>query len=403
MSQTQTFSFNPYDYEFHENPYPIYEELREHHPLYRNDEVGFWAFSRHEDVAAVFRDSARFSNAHGVTLDPLASGPHAHKTMSFLAMDAPRHTRMRALVSRGFTPRRVVDLAPRIRELTCAHLDAMVECARDGQTVDVVSEFAGRLPMDVISELVGVPQADRAELRRLADLLVHREQGVSDVPQGGIEAAFTLAGYYADMIAQRKANRTDDLTSALLDAEIDGDRLNDDEIIAFLFLMVVAGNETTTKLISNGIFWAGRNPDQRAKIWSDPNSNVVKWTEETLRYDTSTQLLARVTTEDVEMYDMTVPAGDRVVVLLGAANRDPRVFEDPEHFNIDRDTGSILSFGMGRHFCMGASLARLETNIAFEEFIRRCADYTVNESDAVRVHSINVRGFANLPIEMVPR
>jgi cytochrome P450 len=396
------FEFNPYDYRFHEDPYPFYDVLREQYPIYHNEELGFWALSRHEDVAAAFRDITRFSNRHGVTLDPLATGPHAHKTMSFLAMDPPRHTRMRALVSRGFTPRRVAELEPRIVDITKLHLANAVEKIRSGETFDVVSDFAGRVPMDVISEMVGVPEADRPELRRLADLLVHREEGVLDVPQAGIEAAITLHGYYAEMIAERKAQRTEDLTSALIDAEIDGDRLTDAEITAFLFLMVVAGNETTTKLIANGTYWAGMNPDQRRKVWSD-DTMVPSWVEETLRYDTSTQLLARLVTEDVEFYGQVVPEGSRMVILVGSANRDPRVFDQPEDYRIGRDTSQILSFGLGRHFCMGASLARLETNIAFREMIASFADYEVITEGAQRVHSINVRGFATLPIEATVR
>ncbi len=390
--------YSPYDYAVHEDPFPIYARLREEAPLYRNDEFGFWALSRHADVTAAFRDSTRFSSSHGVTIDPMASGPHAHRTSSFLAMDPPRHTRMRALVSRGFTPRRVAELEPHIRDLTVEHLDAAME--RDG--FDMIADLAGLLPMDVISELIGVPRSDRAELRRLSDLLVHREEGVHDVPPAGIEAAFTLAGYYADMVAERRRHPTEDLVSALLDAEIDGDRLSDDEVIAFLFLMVVAGNETTTKLIGNAWWWAWRNPEERAKVWADPG-RVADWVEETLRYDTSSQMLARVTTEDVELHGGTIPSGDRVLLLVGAANRDPRVFPDPDRYDLDRDTTLLASFGVGRHFCMGASLARLEARVALEETVARVADYDIDADRSVRVHSVNVRGFAALPTAVTHR
>ncbi|OWY60615.1 cytochrome P450, partial [cyanobacterium TDX16] len=234
-------AYDPYDYGIHEDPYPTYRRLRTEAPVYRNDERDFWALSRHADVTAAFRDAARFSNSYGVTLDPAAWGPDAHRAMSFLGMDPPRHTRMRALVSRGFTPRRVAELEPRVRELSLQHLEPALEAG----SFDFIRDYAGLLPMDVISEMVGVPVADRAEVRRLADLLVHREEGVHDVPPAGVEAALTLAGYYGEMVAERRRRRTDDLTSALLDAEVDGDRLTDDDIISFLFLMVVAGNETT--------------------------------------------------------------------------------------------------------------------------------------------------------------
>lgn len=390
--------YSPYDYAIHEDPYPTYARLRAEAPLYRNEELGFWALSRHEDVTAAFRDATRFSNREGVSLDPSASGPEAHRTMSFLAMDPPRHGHMRALVSRGFTPRRVVDLEPRIRALTLRHL----EPALDRGEFDFVSDLAGKLPMDVVCEMVGVPAADRDELRRLADLVVHRDEGVHDVPRAGAEAALTLAGYYADLVAERRVRRTDDLTSALFDAEIDGVRLSDDDIIGFLFLMVVAGNETTTKLLAHAWYWAWRNPDQRAKPFADPG-RIGDWVEETLRYDTSSQMLARTATEEVALHGGVIPAGDRVLLLVGSANRDERVFPDPDRYDLDRDTSQIVSFGVGRHFCLGASLARLEARVALEELVRRVADYDVDAEGARRVHSVNVRGFASLPTRVVPR
>ena len=392
---TDPVRYNPYDYAVHEDPYPFYARLRAEAPLYRNDELEFWALSRHADVAAAFRDSTRFSSAEGVSLDKAASGPHAHKTMSFLAMDPPRHTRMRALVARGFTPRRVVDLEPRIREIAVEYLDA----ARDIDDFDIIRDFAGRLPMDVISEMMGVPVEDRKELRRLADLLVHREEGVEDVPPSGVEAAISLFGYYSDMIAERRARPTDDLTSALLVAEIDGDRLDDSDIVAFMFLMVVAGNETTTKLLGHALHWAWRNPDQRDLVWSGERT-IEQWVEETLRYDTSSQMLARVTLTDVELHGQVIPRGDRVLLLAGSANRDPEVFDDPDAYRIGRDTSSIVSFGLGRHFCMGASLARLEARVALEEWVRRYSGFELDPAGIKRVHSVNVRGFADLPCSL---
>lgn len=397
---TTELVYSPYAYEIHEDPYPTYARLRDEAPVYRNEQEGFWALSRHADVVAGFRDSTRFSSSHGVSLDPAASGPHAHRTMSFLAMDPPMHGRMRGLVSRGFTPRRVAELEPRIRQLTREHLDA----ALAKESFDFVGDLAGKLPMDVISELIGVPVADRDEVRRLSDLLVHREEGTNDVPPAGVEAAFSLITYYADMLAQRRARRTDDLTSALLDAERDGDRLTDDEIMGFLFLMVVAGNETTTKLLGNAWFWAWRNPDQRAIPFADP-SRVPDWVEETLRYDTSSQMLARVTTTDVELHGTVLPAGERVVLLAGSANRDERAFPDPDRYDLDRGdlTSQLASFGFGRHFCLGASLARLEARVCLEELVARVADYEIDEDHMRRVHSVNVRGFAALPTTVTVR
>ena len=391
---TTTVVFDPYAYEIHEDPYPTYARLRDEAPLYRNDELGFWALSRHADVLAGFRDSELYSSAFGVSLEPSSIGPDASRVMSFLAMDPPRHGRMRGLVSRGFTPRRVVDLEPRIRELTVAYLEPVLEQG----SFDLIADFAGKLPMDVISEMMGVPAADRDEVRRLADLVVHREQGVLDVPPAGAAAAFELVAYYTDLVADRRRRPGEDLTSVLLAAEIDGDCLTDEEVIGFLFLMVVAGNETTTKLLGHAWYWAARHPDQRAKPFADPD-RIPDWIEETLRYDASSQVLARTVTRDVELHGQVVPGGDRILFLIGAANRDPRVFADPDRYDIDRSdvTSHLASFGSGRHFCLGASLARLEARIALEELIARVADYEVHHDGVRRVHSVNVRGFATLP------
>jgi cytochrome P450 len=387
-----TIEYDPYSYAIHEDPYPTYAQLRASAPLYYNAERGFWALSRHADVAATFRDSTRFSSANGVTLDPSASGPNAHETMSFLAMDPPRHGRMRALVSKGFTPRRVLELEPRIREITRQHLaDAF-----DRDEFDFVGDLAAKVPMDVISELMGVPDVDRDEVRRLADLVVHREEGNFDVPRAGVDAALTLVGHYGDMVAERRARRTDDLTSALLDAEVDGDRLSDAEIISFLFLMVVAGNETTTKLLGNAWYLAWRHPDQRAEPFADP-ARIPPWIEETLRYDTSTQMLARTTMVDVDLHGERIPAGDRVLLLIGSANRDEAVFQDGDRYDIDRDTSDLLSFGVGRHFCLGASLARLEANVVLREVLGRITDYEIDDARTKRFHSVNVRGFSSIP------
>jgi cytochrome P450 len=252
---------DPYDYDFHEDPYPYYRRLRDEAPLYHNEELGFWALSRHRDVHLGFRNSTTLSNRDGVSLDPVSRGPHASKTMSFLAMDDPAHLRLRTLVSKGFTPRRIRELEPRVTELAVQHLDTMLEKAGSGVTVDYIAEFAGKLPMDVISELMGVPEPDRDRIRAMADGVMHREDGVNDVPASAIEASINLIVYYQQMIAERRKKLTDDLTSALLEAEIDGDRLTDDEVLGFMFLMVIAGNETTTKLLANAAFWGHRNPD----------------------------------------------------------------------------------------------------------------------------------------------
>ena len=385
---------DPYSYEFHEDPYPYYKRLRDEAPLYRNDEMNFWALTRHADVHRGFRNSTELSNKLGVSLDPISRTPEAYRTMSFLAMDDPAHLRLRTLVSKGFTPRRIRELEARVLELTREHLDTALQ----NESFDYITEFAGLLPMDVISELVGVPHEDRQRLRALADQVMHRDDGVTDVPEAALVAAMDLLVYYADMVKQRRKQPTDDLTSALLEAEIDGDRLGDDEIMAFLFLMVVAGNETTTKLLGNAIYWAGANPDQLATVLAD-HSRVPLWVEETLRYDTSSQILARVVVDDIEFHGPTLRDGDTLLLMPGSAHRDERVFDDPDEFRIGRDIGSkLLSFGSGAHFCLGAHLARMEARVALNELLLNINGFEVDDTNAVRVHSSSVRGFAHLPI-----
>ncbi|MFE3543813.1 cytochrome P450 [Nocardia sp. NPDC059177] len=395
--------FDPYNYSFHEDPYPTYTRLRAEAPVYRNASMDFWALSRHRDVRAALRDSARLSNSWGVSMDPTSYGPEAHRAMSFLAMDDPKHARIRKLVSKGFTPRRLLELTDRITELTRRHWDRCLQLGR----FDYIRDFAGLLPMDVVSELLGVPEADRAHLRTQSDLLLHREEGVLDVPEGAILAYLELTGYYRELLAGRRKNPGDDLVSVLIDAEIPDEqtgvtRLSDEEIIGFLVLMIVAGNETTTKLLGNAMYWGAQFPDEVAKPLADPAA-VPDWTEETLRYDNSTQMLLRRVLADVTYGEYTIPAGDRVLLLLGSANRDEEVFEDAARYSIGRDSSqTLLSFGLGVHFCLGAHLARMESNIALTEIARTLRDYEIDSASAERVHSVNVRGFAGLPMTVRP-
>ena len=395
---------DPYDLRYQEDPYPAFKRLREESPFYYNAERDFYAISRHADVEKALRDDVPYSNAMGVSLDKSAWGPDAHKVMSFLALDPPDHMRMRGLVSRGFTPRRVREMEPEILALTNLYLDPIVEAARDGVTnAEWIDDFAGKLPMDLISQMMGVPQADRAEVRRLADLMVHRDPGYDDVPPAGMEAALQLIAYYSDFLKDRKANLGDDLVSALITADVDGDQLKDHEIIAFLFLMVVAGNETTTKLLGNAFYHLSRQPEQLRDVFADPENPqtmVAQWVEETLRYDTSSVLLARHLREDVTLHGVTAPAGSRVVLLIGSANRDADVFTEPESFNVHRaedELSRILSFGGGRHYCLGANLARLEARVVLNEVVRRCSSIEVEEAACKRFYSSNVRGFAQVP------
>jgi cytochrome P450 len=270
---------------------------------------------------------------------------------------------------------------------------------------DWIVDFAGKFPMDVISEMLGVPEADRDEVRKYADLLVVREDGLRDVPPAGFEAAMWLFGYYGELLAERKAHPSDDLVSALIsvDDEEEG-RMTDRELTAFLFLMVVAGNETTTKLLGNAVANISRHPDQRAAVFADP-ALVEPWIEETLRYEASSQLLGRLTVKDFTVDGVTCPAGSKIMLNIGAANHDHDVFTDAEEFDIGRDKAELarhIAFGGGRHYCLGANLARLEANVALQQLVSRCSSIEVS-GEPQRFYSANVRGYASLPVTVVPR
>ena len=383
--------YDPYDWQTHEDPYPAYRRLREKAPVYHNAERGFFALSRYHDVLAAFRDTARLSNEEGVAIEQIG---RARETMSFLGMDPPDHTRLRSLVSSGFTPRRVRELEPRIRELATHYIDQFI----DRGECEFIGEFAGRLPMDVISEMLGVPETDRDTLRAWSDLVLHRDEGKQEVPPEGLAAAAKLVQYFVELVARRRVKPEDDLTDALIAAKIEGDRLEDADIIGFLFLMVIAGNETTTKLLGNAFYWGCRNPSQLALVQADPGL-IPDWAEETLRYDPSSQLIARAAVTDIELHGQVIPKGGRVALLIGSANRDERYWKDPDVYDVGRDTTGSLSFGQGTHFCLGASLARLEARVSLEELLRRLGDFAVRPEGLERMHSANVRGFSALPLE----
>ncbi len=402
---SEALHFDPYDYAFQDDPYPTYRRLRDEAPVHHAETDDIWVISRHADVFEALRDDETFSNRMGVSLDASAWNPEAHRVMSFLGLDGVEQSRIRKLVSAAFTPRRVRELTPEVEMLTARYLERTFRANAEYGEADWIADFAGLLPMDVISEMMGVPVADRDEVRRLADLVVHREDGVRDVPQAGMEASFALFDYYGAMVRQRRTTPTDDLTSALIAAEVDGDRLGDGEIMAFLFLMVVAGNETTTKLLGNALFHLAANPEQQAQVLADPGL-VPAWIEETLRHDTSSQMLARYVVRDAEIGGVRIPGGSKALVLLGSANRDERVFTDPTVFDVHRERAElsqILSFGTGRHFCLGANLARLEARVVLEELVRRVEGFEVHAERAVRVHSTSVRGFASLPVTFTER
>jgi cytochrome P450 len=382
--------FNPYDPEVFADPYPSYAWLRDEEPVHHNEELDIWVLSRHADVAPALRDHTRFSSSYGVLIEPSTWGPDAYKQLSFVAMDPPRHSHVRGLVSRGFTPRRVAALEPHIRQIARGHIETALE--RDG--FDLVGDIASKVPMDVISELAGVPAADRRRIRRLGNLCAHRPPGARDIPAESVEAILSLIGYYMELIAERRRAPRDDLISALIEVTAEDEEFGDEDIAAFLTLLVGAGNETTQNLLGNAWYWAWRNPDQCAAAF---DGNISGWIEETLRYDCVAQYMARRLVEDTVMHGVTIPGGACMMLLIGSANRDPRVFPDTDRYDLSRDTSAMVSFSSGPHYCLGAALARLEARVVLEEFVAHVADYDIDPDAIQRVYGANTRGFTALP------
>lgn len=388
--------YSPYDFDVHNDPYPVYARLRQESPLFRNEHDDFWALSRHADVLAALRDSTTFSSVNGLRIEPAFWGPDAERFFSFVAMDPPKHSRMRGLVSRAFTQRRVKELEPRLREIARSYLEPLLA---DG-TFDLVADFAGPFPTDVISELVGVPEADRDKVRQLGMAIMYRDEESTDLPPEALQAIGALVSYYTELTIERSRERRGDLLSALLDASEGEDRLTPEEIVGVLILLVGAGIETSMLTLGNAWYAGWQHPDQRAKAL---DGRVEDWIEESLRFDSPTQALARSTTTEIEMYGATIPAQSRILLLTGSANRDPSVFTEPDRFDLDRDTGPSLAFGSGRHHCLGANLGRLETRIALEEIAKVITDYEIDTDGLRRVHSSNDRGFAALPTKVTAR
>jgi cytochrome P450 len=388
--------YSPFDFDIQDDPYPVYARLRAEAPVYRNEADDFWAVSRHADVVAALRDSSRFSSVNGLRIEPAFWGPDAERFFSFVAMDPPKHTRMRGLVSRAFTQRRVQELEPRLRQIARTYLAPLLESG----TFDLMTDFAARFPTDVISELVGVPEADRDMVRDLGMAIMYRDEESGDLPPEALQAIGALVGYYTELTIERSRERQDDLLSGLLDAAEGEDRLTPEEIVGVLILLVGAGIETTMLLLGNAWYAAWQHPDERAKAFG---GRVEDWVEETLRFDPPAQALARSTTEEMELHGVKIPAESRILLLTGSANRDPHVFAEPDRFDLDRDTGSSLAFGNGRHHCLGANLGRLEARIALQEIVSLVADYEIDTAGTRRVHSSNDRGFASLPTQVTAR
>lgn len=373
------------------NPYPTYERLRASAPVFHDPTSRLWLVLDYENAKRVLSEPATFSSRYGPDW------------MSFA--DPPRHTKLRALVSKAFTPRSVAALEPRIRELCRELLDGV---AAQGE-IDLVADFAAPLPMLVIAELLGIPAEDRSRFQRWTDAILamsYTIAGPSAAARAATEGFVTVTnemdGYLVELLADRRVAPRDDLLTRLADAEVDGERLSHGEILGFFQLLLLAGSETTTNLISNAVLSLSENPAQFARLRTEPDL-LPSAIEEVLRYRSPLQWMYRIARRDVDLGGTTIPAGTMVLAVIGAANRDPEAFPDPDRFDITRATNPHLAFGHGPHFCLGAPLARLEARVALTELLVRTNDIelTANTPWEPRPGS-NVLGPARLTVRLIP-
>ena len=372
--------YDPLDPLLREDPYPSYAALRREAPVYQVPGLGIWAVSRHADVIAVLRSPERFSSAamaaavrKPADLAPADSPGEAPDpaAMSIIGADPPGHTRLRSIVSRAFTPRRIADLEPRVREIA---RDLLARFVPRGEC-DLVADYAVPLPVGVIAELLGIDRERHADFKRWSDAAmraVFDSPGPAEGEQLG-QALAEMNDYVEQAIAARRSRPGDDLIGTLLRAESQEGALTGDEVKLFVFTLLVAGNVTTTHLIGNAMLALLSHPSELAKLTRTP-SLVPQLVEEALRYDAPVQFTLRTATRDVELAGVTIPHGAMVAPISASANRDDRVFPDPDRFDVTRPAKDQLAFGHGIHFCLGAALARLEARVAFEELLPRIRD-----------------------------
>ena len=390
--------FNPFGFTHHDDPYVTYKRLRDEAPAYWNPELEFWALSRFEDVMEGFRDTGLFSSAGGVALENRRPIGESGGFDQMIEYDPPEHTVLRKLVSRVFTIRTVAKMEEEIRKIFTRYLDQVIESGR----AEVVNDLTSPFPMDVISAILGVPAADRPALRASSDKVMIREDGVFAIPPEATEGMAGLISYFMNDLPKRKAGEGTGLINDLVGFEFEGRVLTDEELLGFCILFIIAGHETTTKMVANVMELLSRHPDQKAAVIAEPEL-VPGAIEEVLRYHNSTQYMHRTLTRDVEMHGRQMHEGDSVLMLIGAANHDEREFGlTAEEFDIFRRPERHLGFGYGAHFCLGAALARMEGKVAVEEILRRIPDYEVDHDAKVRFHSSNVTGWRSLPVTFPP-
>lgn len=395
MSQPD-FYFNPFDPDFRADPYPHFPALLDGPPRQLNLFMPTTLIARYADVVSVLHDHERFTVRRPEIpfrerIDPFGGAP------TILTADPPVHSRLRKLVSKAFTPRRVRELEPRIREIT----DDLLSRAKNSSEVEAMAALANPLPVIVIAEMLGVSAADHAQFKQWSnDLVSSFGQDMATGPSpAGLAAKEALRAYLADAIRQRAANPADDLISALITARDESDALSENELLAFVVLLLLAGNETTTNLIGNGLFALCRNPDQQQRL-RENGELIPKAIEEMLRYDPPVQMTVRIPTVTASVGGTELAAGSLAFILLAAANRDPAQFPHPEVFDAGREPNEHVSFGEGIHFCLGAPLARLEGAIAIESMLSTFPHLRLADPERKLQYrgSMALRGLSALPL-----
>jgi cytochrome P450 len=375
---------NPFSPAFHADPYPTYRRLRDEAPCYYNPEQDWYALSRYDDVLDASQQPALYSSAEGTTVERIDTSA-LPPMMIFL--DPPVHDVQRKLVSRVFTPKAIAALEPYVRSTARAALAPLREQAGG----DFVEEFSAVVPMNVIMELLGVPAADRNQLRRWMDTSLERTETPPYIPRSALEAMMQATGYWESLVADTRAHPGRGLMSDLC-----GLGLSDGEVVGFCALIGSAGTETLTKLLANAVVLFQRNPGEWRKVVADA-ATIPGAVEETLRYWAPSQFQGRVLTDDVTVHGVALARGARVLLLTGSASRDERQYADPDRFDIERQTHLPIGFGHGVHFCLGAALARLEGRVALEEFAGAFPRYAIDEEEVRRVRMGNVHGFESVP------
>ncbi|HEY6979786.1 cytochrome P450 [Reyranella sp.] len=392
--------FDPLDPAFLADPYSFYRRLREQAPVFKAEQ-GFWLLTRYEDVAFSLRDK-RFGKDFAGTIrrrygeDRLREPTIANLSRTMLVLDPPDHTRLRSLVTKAFTARRIADMRPRIRRLVDQQLDHVA--GKGG--MDVIRDLAHRLPVIVICDMLGIPEEHRAAFLAGSNV---SGRVLDPVPMTRQELdhanAMTEAGnaYFDQLCELRRRQPQDDLTTELVKAEEAGDRLSAEELRSNIGLLFGAGHETTTNLIGNGLLALHRSPDQWQRLKDEP-SLIAGAVEELLRFDSSVQMTGRVTNTEVEVGGVTIPAGESIIMLLGAANRDPAQYDDPDRLDVARENVRPMSFGGGIHHCLGAQLARLEAELVFTALVERLPSLELPEKDRPDWRrNFTLRGLNKLP------